>query len=130
MSGNSDHVSVLLQEYLDESADVIEEIEQALLTMENQEDQDHLWDCLMRYLNSFKGSAQLMGLDPIVSLAHSMESVISKYRRDKGIVDQTLMKICFECFDSIRELDDELSISGTCSKDITPILTKMDRVNT
>jgi two-component system chemotaxis sensor kinase CheA len=118
---------VHLQEYLDEAADIIEEIEQVLLAMENQEDQDHLWDCLMRDLHSFKGSAQLMGLDPIVSLAHSMESVITKYRQDKGIVDQTLIDICFECIDAIRKLDNELSISGACYKDITPVLTKMER---
>ncbi len=127
MSSNSDHGSVLLQEYLDESTDVIEEIKQVLLAMENQEGQDHLWDCLMRDLHSFKGSAQRMGLDPIVSLAHCMESVITRYRQDKGVVDQTLMKICVECFDAIGELDDELSKLGTCSKDITPILTKVDK---
>lgn len=129
MSGGSDYVSVHLQEYLGEAADIIEEIEQVLRAMENQEGQERLWDCLVQDLHAFKGSAQLMGLDPIVSLAHSLESVIIKYRQDSGIVDQTLMQICSECIDTIRQLADELSKSGTCNKDITPILAKMGDVS-
>jgi len=129
VSDNSDQLSVLLQEYLNESEDMVDEIEQILLAMEDHEDKEHLWGCLMRDLHSFKGSAQLMGLDPIVSLAHNMESVIIKFRQKYGQVDQSLIETCFECIDVIRELDSELSISGTCMKDTLPILTKMKEVS-
>jgi chemotaxis protein histidine kinase CheA len=129
VSGGSDYGSVHLQEYLGEAADIMEEIEQVLKAMEDQEGQDRLWDFLVRDLHSFKGSAQLMGLDPIVSLAHSLESVITKHRQDKGIVDQTLMQVCSECIETIRQLADELNKSGTCSKDITPVLAKMGDIS-
>ena len=127
MSGNSDHTSLLLQEYLDESLDIIEEIEKVLLELEDQEDQDHLWDCLMRDLQAFKGSAQLMGLDPIVSLALSLENIITKYRQDKGVVDHSLTQICSECFEIVRQLTDEIGRSGTCNKDISPALNKLEQ---
>jgi two-component system chemotaxis sensor kinase CheA len=122
----SGYQSVLLQEYLEESEDLINEIEETILDLEKNGNQDHLMDCLMRTLHSFKGSAQLMGLDPIVSIAHAMETLVSRSKQSGDDVDPLLVDVCLQCIDALRNLSNELSVSGACSQDVSPILQKID----
>jgi len=118
-------VSILLEEYLEDSLDLIDEIEQVLLTIEKEGSGEHLRDCLMRTLHSFKGSAQLMGLDSIVSVAHAMESLVLQYRQKEPGNDSTPTTLCYECIDLLRSLEKELSVSGNCTQDISPLLHKI-----
>jgi len=127
---SANRTSILLEEYLEDSTDLIDEIEQVLLTIEKEGSGEHLWDCLMRTLHSFKGSAQLMGLDSIVSVAHAMESLVSEYRHEELNSDSISAALCFECIDLLRSLEKELSISGTCSQDISPLLHKISESET
>jgi chemotaxis protein histidine kinase CheA len=138
--------SILLDEYLEDSKDLIDEIEQIILTIEKEgggEDlvaqqhkvvHPHLWECLMRTLHSFKGSAQLMGLDSVVSVAHALESLVSFFRNSSASPDNgtnlrpTVAPLCFECIDLLRSLAKELRVSGTCTKDISPVLRKIDEL--
>ena len=122
----SGHQSVLLQEYLEESEDLINEIEETILDLEKNGDQDRLMDCLMRTLHSFKGSAQLMGLDPIVSIAHAMETLVGRSKQSGGNIDPLLVDVSLQCIDALRKLSNELSISGACNQDVSLILQKID----
>jgi two-component system chemotaxis sensor kinase CheA len=122
----SGHQSVLLQEYLEESEDLINEIEETILDLEKNGDQDYLMDCLMRTLHSFKGSAQLMGLDPIVSIAHAMETLVNRRKQSGDDVDSRLVDVSLQCIETLRNLSNELSVSGACNQDVSPILQKID----
>jgi two-component system chemotaxis sensor kinase CheA len=124
----SSNQSILLQEYLEDSEDLINEIEQILLDLEKNGSQDHLLDCLMRTLHSFKGSAQLMGLEPIVSVLHGMETLISRFRIQDDNSCSDLAGLCYDCIDVLRDLAGELSISGACTHDISPVLQKIDKL--
>jgi two-component system chemotaxis sensor kinase CheA len=128
VGGDTGPMSILLQEYLDESEDLINEIEQVLLALEKGEDHEHLWNCLMRNLHSFKGSAQLMGLEPIVSIAHGMETIVVRFRQGQEDVDTAFADLFFTCIDTLRALSEELSVSGTCAQDISPVLQRIDRL--
>lgn len=120
--------SLLLDEYLDEFEDLLSEIEQTFLDLKENSDQEHLWDCLMRNLHSFKGSAQLMGLDPIVSVAHGMETLVSQCRQQGEDIASTMTELYFNCVDVLRDLADELGVSGTCYHDVSPVLRKIDEI--
>ena len=126
MEGKMGYQSVLLSEYLEESEDLLNEIEQVFLDLESNCSQDHLWDCLMRNLHSFKGSAQLMGLDPIVAVAHGMETLVTRFRQLDQEVDSTMAEMCYECIDMLRQISDDLEISGACNYDVSPVLAKID----
>jgi two-component system chemotaxis sensor kinase CheA len=121
----SQSISIILEEYLEDSLDLIDEIEQVLLTIEKEGRGDHLWDCLMRTLHSFKGSAQLMGLDSIVAVTHAMESLVSQHRHNVTADDITPITLCYECIDALRSLEKELSLSGNCTQDISSLLHKI-----
>jgi len=137
---SSGRQSVLLQEYLEESEDLIDEIEEIVLDLEKNSGQEHLLDCLMRTLHSFKGSAQLMGLDPIVTVAHAMETLIARFRHQEitgGTPmppkdqdhDATMTDLSLQCIDLLRTLSDELKISGTCMQDVSPVLKRIDQAS-
>jgi len=137
---SSGHPSVLLQEYLEESEDLINEIEEIILDLEKNSGQEHLLDCLMRTLHSFKGSAQLMGLDPIVTVAHAMETLVTRFRHreitsttpmppENHDGDATLTDLSLQCIDLLRTLSDELEVSGTCMQDVSPVLSRIDKAS-
>jgi two-component system chemotaxis sensor kinase CheA len=120
--------SLLIDEYLDEFEDLLSEIEQTFLDLEENNSQEHLWDCLMRNLHSFKGSAQLMGLEPIVSVAHAMETLVSQCRQQGQNIDSAMTELYFNCVDILRDLAVELGVSGTCHRDVSSILRKIDKI--
>ena len=141
MQYSSGRQSAFLQEYLEESEDLINEIEEIILDLEKEPSQEHLLDCLMRTLHSFKGSAQLMGLDPIVTVAHAMETLVSRFRHQEirdgisvppGEQDSggRLTELNLRCVDLLRTLSDELKISGACMQDVSPVLAEIDKVST
>jgi hypothetical protein len=103
-SGNQ---SLLLQEYLEESEDLINEVEKTILDLERNGSQDYL-------------------MDPIVSIAHALETMVSHSRQTGGDLDPVLVDISLQCIDALRDLSSELGVSGACKQDVTPILRRID----
>lgn len=53
--------------YIAEARELLEEMESALLTLENEPDNSELIGAIFRAAHTIKGSAGLFGLQPIVS---------------------------------------------------------------
>ena len=97
--------------YIDEVAELIGDLEAALLTMEGDKDDASAIESIFRSMHTLKGSSSMFGFDQIGRLTHDLENVYDKIRDNqiklsKGIYDITLQSV-----DHIRCLlkDPELS---------------------
>ncbi len=98
----------LLVEFLDESYDEVERIEEVLVELQQgSEDPEHLNE-VFRKVHSIKGVASCCDLDDITNLTHITEEVLSDCRSDKYAFKGGVIDVCMDSNDLLRKLLDEV----------------------
>lgn len=99
------------QTFLIESRELLESMENALLSMEsNPGDHDSI-DALFRAAHTIKGSAGIVGVDSVEKFTHTVESLLEKVRQGEIKIDSDLIELLLKCRDHIVNLVD-LAASG------------------
>ncbi|MDH4275910.1 MAG: chemotaxis protein CheA [Gammaproteobacteria bacterium] len=88
--------------YVTESLELLEQIENALLVMEQGRQDSDLVNELFRAVHTVKGSAGLFGLDHIVNFTHVVETVLDKLRAGEIKVEGDFIAVLLECRDHIE----------------------------
>jgi two-component system chemotaxis sensor kinase CheA len=92
-------VDELLQVFLEESRELLQQLEIDLLDMEKDPGEKEIINRIFRAAHTIKGSAGLVGLTEINTLAHHMEDVLDQVR-------STGEPMSRECFDAVfRSMD-------------------------
>ena len=71
-----------IQDFIDEAGSHIEQIESHLIKLASNLNDQELVNQLFRSVHSIKGTAGFFGLDNIVKLSHSMESLFGAVRSE------------------------------------------------
>ena len=95
-----------LQTFIAESRELLEDVETALLSIEQAEDRGESIAAIFRAAHTIKGSAGLFGLDHVVSFTHVAESVLDEVREGKVALDAGLVGLLLKCCDHIGSLVD------------------------
>lgn len=112
----------LLADFLDESTQLIERINERLLELEgwanNPEAQDTpideaLLNDMFRSAHSIKGLSAMLGLPRINELTHNIENVFDAARRDQLRLDIRVVGVVYESVDRLSELIDHLRETST-----------------
>ena len=96
-----------LQTFLEESRDLLRQMEDALLYLETAEQDDDTVNAMFRAAHTIKGSAGLFALDDVVSFTHVVENVLDKVRDGEIRITPDLAAILLPCCDHIGALIDE-----------------------
>ena len=89
----------LLAEFCRESRGLLEEVESAVLTLEQDPKNIAPVEVLFRAFHTFKGGAGFLNLDPIHCLTHDLESVLEVLRTGRRSVDPSLIDLILACVD-------------------------------
>ncbi|MDH3355451.1 MAG: chemotaxis protein CheA, partial [Chromatiales bacterium] len=103
-----------LQIFRDEAEDLLGVAEQALLNLDNLDNEEYTLDGvndLFRTFHTIKGAAGLFGLDPIVEFTHIVESVLGKVREGSLAVDEDMVSLFLSSRDHLEKLV-ENSLNG------------------
>lgn len=101
----------LFVEFLDESYDEVDRIEEVLLELQQGvENPEHLNE-VFRKVHSIKGVASCCELDDITNLTHITEEVLSDCRDNKYPFAGGVIDICMESNDLLRRLLDEVKVA-------------------
>lgn len=95
-----------LQTFLAESRELLEDMENALLAVEQAEDRAEHVNAVFRAAHTIKGSSGLFGLDHIVAFTHVVESLLDRVRGGKLSIDDRLVSLLLGCCDHIGALID------------------------
>ena len=96
-----------LQVFSEETEDLLGLAEQALLSLDNLENESDTLDCvndLFRTFHTIKGAAGLFGLDPIVDFTHIVESVLVKIREGELSLDDSMVSLFLLSRDHLEKL--------------------------
>lgn len=92
------------QAFLDEGAELLVELEIALLELEQSPADSGLIDRIFRVLHTIKGSSAMFGFDEVAMLSHEVETVFAAVR-DGGVeVNRDLVALTLQARDQLKEM--------------------------
>ncbi len=111
----------MLREFLNEAEEHLHNIEQGILTLEqNPRDADTL-NSIFRAFHTFKGGSGFLNLVPIQSLAHELESLLDLARQGRMEIDAVVINLILTGGDTLRRFTEEIRVQLNGSKVGEPI---------
>ncbi len=107
----------ILQDFLTESGELLEELEGDLVDLEATPQDPELLNQIFRALHTIKGSASFLALTNLVAIAHCSESALNVARNGDLLIGKTEMDLLLAAVDVLKIQFDELSSGVT---DLTP----------
>jgi two-component system chemotaxis sensor kinase CheA len=92
----------MMELFVQESSEHIQTLESDLISLETNPADSPLLNSIFRSVHSIKGAAGFFGFDPIVKLAHVMESVMSLLRDGQLQADPDMVSLLISTSDKLR----------------------------
>ncbi|GAB3367540.1 MULTISPECIES: chemotaxis protein CheA [Giesbergeria] len=107
-----------LQTFIGESRELLENMEEALLRIEQTPGDNDLINAIFRAAHTIKGSAGLFGIDHLVAFTHHAENVLDKVRAGELPISRELVALLLEVCDHIGTLIDLVASNQPPSSEI------------
>ncbi len=117
----------ILDEFLQEAEEILENLDQELIELENDPTNKELLNQIFRGIHTLKGGAGFLGLESVIELAHIIESIFDKLRNDEMTLDSNKMDLILEGMDIIKNAIETLKSSNEIpdTEEIKDILDKL-----
>ena len=92
----------ILQDFLIESGELLEELDADLVTLEAASEDAELLNKVFRALHTIKGSASFLGMTNLVSIAHVAEDALNGARKGEVTIDSRFMDAILEAVDILK----------------------------
>jgi two-component system chemotaxis sensor kinase CheA len=112
----------LLREFISESREHLDNIEQGVLVLEKQPDNAETLNTVFRAFHTFKGGAGFLNLVPINRLAHILESLLDLARQGKFVIATPVIELILRGRDVLKQFLDEIEGQVNGGKPAAPIL--------
>ena len=99
----------ILQDFLTESGELLEQLESDLVVLEASPDDKELLNQIFRALHTIKGSASFLALTNLVAIAHCSESALNTARNGQLRIGKAEMDLLLESVDILKLQFDQLS---------------------
>jgi len=104
-----------LQTFVVECSELLEQMEEALLMVEQAEHDPEIINAIFRAAHTIKGSAGMFGLDPIVAFTHAAESVLDRVRSGDVIMTSILAALFIEVHDHLSVMINHVATGSQVS---------------
>ena len=111
----------LLREFITESREHLDNIEQGVLVLENQPTDAETLNTIFRAFHTFKGGAGFLNLIPINKLAHVLESLLDLARQGKLAISVPVIETILRGRDGLKNFLDEIEGQVNGSRPMGPI---------
>lgn len=98
----------ILQDFLVESGEILEQLSEQLVELENNPADGDLLNAIFRGFHTVKGGAGFMQLDALVDCCHKAENVFDTLRNGERTVDSNLMDVVLKALDVVNTQFDEI----------------------
>ena len=92
----------ILQDFLVEAAEILEQLSEQLVDLEKQPEDSELLNAIFRGFHTVKGGAGFLGLTELVDACHGAENVFDTLRNGQRQVTSELMDVILEALDTIN----------------------------
>ncbi len=94
----------ILQDFLVEAGEILEQLSEQLVELENNPDDKDLLNAIFRGFHTVKGGAGFLGMNELVDACHGAENVFDILRQGQRRVTAELMDVILQALDTINEM--------------------------
>ncbi len=94
----------IVDSFIVESNEILEELDLDLVQLENKPDDDELLKKIFRAFHTIKGTSGFLGLEKLTSVTHKGEDILNKLRKGEAKLSSELMDVILVSYDKIKEL--------------------------
>ncbi len=120
--------SSLLNDFVTEAGEHLEEMESVLLRLAQEPDKRELLDDVFRPMHTIKGASQFMGFERISALSHKSEDLLDLLRRGEKSLDQGMLDTLMEVKDRITLQISELSNPQSEPAEVDDLIVRIERL--
>ena len=125
MTDESLNDASLVQEYLTESRELIQKLDEGLVMLETATDDPELINQLFRALHTIKGTSSFFGYEQLVAVAHAAEDVLNLVRKGDLKVTREMIDTLLVCADQIKSLLDDVEAGSSEKREIEPLIARL-----
>ncbi len=124
-----DEFQEILQDFLVESFELIEQLDQDLVELENTPEDLELLNGIFRVAHTVKGASSFLNFDVLTHLTHHMEDVLNKARHGELILVPDIMDVVLESIDLMKALLEIIrDTSSDAGIDVADCVIKLDAI--
>ena len=101
----------LLQDFLIEAGEILEQLNEQLVELENSPDDSELLNAVFRGFHTIKGGAGFLAIDVMVAICHRTEDIFNMLRNNEIKIDNHLMDTVLPVLDVLNDQFDALRSS-------------------
>ena len=121
-------LSEYLPMFLAESREHLQELNLAVVRLEEEPDDRETVDEVFRIAHSLKGMSATMGFAAMAALTHEMEDVFELLRQRRGGVDRGAIDVLLECLDALSGAVEAVDQSGEERLDHEPLVERLRKL--
>ena len=125
-----DEFQEILQDFLVESFELVEKLDEDLVELEATPEDLELLNGIFRVAHTVKGASSFLNFDVLTHLTHHMEDVLNKARHGELIITPNIMDVVLESIDLMKQLlyiiRDTSSDAGV---DVSECVARLDKVS-
>ena len=124
-----DEFQEILQDFLVESFELIEQLDQDLVELENTPEDLELLNGIFRVAHTVKGASSFLNFDVLTHLTHHMEDVLNKARHGELVLVPDIMDVVLESIDLMKALLETIrDTSADAGIDVADCVIKLDAI--
>jgi two-component system chemotaxis sensor kinase CheA len=125
-----DEFQEILQDFLVESFELLEQLDQDLVELETRPEDLELLNSIFRVAHTVKGASSFLNFDVLTHLTHHMEDVLNKARHGDLILTPAVMDVVLESIDLMKELLYTIrDTSADAGVEVGDCVSKLDKVS-
>ncbi len=125
-----DEFQEILQDFLVESFELVEKLDEDLVELENNPEDLELLNGIFRVAHTVKGASSFLNFDVLTHLTHHMEDVLNKARHGDLIITPDIMDVVLESIDLMKALLETIrDTSADAGIDVAECVARLDKIS-
>lgn len=115
----------LLDGFLAETTELLEKLDDDLITLEKASDDTDLMNRIFRSIHTIKGASSFLGFDLLVKVAHKTEDVLNRLRKGELFVTPEIMDVILEATDLVKLLVSDIKAGDIQERETEGTISKL-----
>ncbi len=121
-------MSQYLSIFLDEVSEQLQEMDQAIIMLEQDRQDMGLVNRIFRAAHTLKGSSASMGFERMATLTHEMENVLDKIRKRELAVTSSIVDLLLACLDMLQAIKADILSGEERALDVEGVVARLKLV--
>jgi two-component system chemotaxis sensor kinase CheA len=104
MAENMEEMEEIIQDFLLEAEELLEELDEDLVKLESSSDNSDLLNKIFRAFHTIKGSASFLGFEKLTHLTHRLEDILNKLRKFEITLNSEMMDTILSSVDKAKSI--------------------------